>query len=29
MGMMTAAGADPRSATKYPRNMGDKEKQSE
>ena len=28
LAMMTAAGADPRSSTKYLRNMGDKEKQS-
>ena len=27
--MMTAVGADPRSTTKYQRNMGDKEKKSE
>jgi hypothetical protein len=29
LAMMTAAGADPQSSTKYLRNMGDKEKTSE
>src|SRR4029077_12746164 len=29
LAMMTAAGADPQSSTKYLRNMGEKEKQSE